>query len=106
MDFYLSCPPHANGKLVANVPSAHYFVLQVLDLAVALFLDREDHNRVITEFEAQNERSGHKAPKEIALIVEAIFSMGTTVIESVDSGDWLLGLVSSSSLVRTTSSLM
>lgn len=89
MDFYLTSPSPTDGKLIADRPSAHLFVFQILDLAVALILDREDHNRVATDLDDQNEKSGYKASKEIALIVEAIFKA------SVDSTDWLSGIVSS-----------
>jgi hypothetical protein len=97
MDFYLTCPPYADRKLEPNVLSAHHFVLQLLDLAVALFLDQEDQNRGPMD-ETYHGKPSNKASKEIVSTLGTIFAVGTAVLESVVSDDWFSRSVKFSSL--------
>ncbi|KAF9464151.1 midasin nuclear AAA ATPase [Collybia nuda] len=89
MDFYLTCPPPPNAKLVTNIPSTRHFILHLLDLAVALLLDHQDQSHYM-DSETINQKPTNKGSKEIASIIQAISSMGITILGSVKLDDWVL----------------
>ncbi|KAG5644766.1 hypothetical protein DXG03_007674 [Asterophora parasitica] len=88
MDFYLTAPPCVDKRLHSNTPSAHRTVLQVLDLAVALFLDVTDEETAPSASKAL-EKIGKKNQvlKQIASLLSSIRNAGRSVLRSL-ADDW------------------
>lgn len=85
MDFYLTSLPTIKERLSNDISSAHHMLLQVLDLAVMLFLDDEDKARIdSSNAKVHNEKDNSgQARRQIVSVLAAIHSLGRKTLDSL-----------------------
>jgi midasin len=90
MDFYLTSLPTIRERPSNDISSMHRMLVQELDLAVMLFLDEEEKDRIDpSDVDKHNEKDNIRlALRQIASVLAAMNSLGRKMLDSLDSDKW------------------
>jgi hypothetical protein len=90
MVLYLANVPIFRERLDNGISSMHCVLLQMLDLAVMLFLDEEDkaHEDYGHEGQHNEKNSSGQALRQIVSVLAAMNSLGQKVLNSLGSEEW------------------
>lgn len=95
MSFSFTGLPTLRERLSNGISTTHCMLLQELDLAVMIYLDEEDKDRMPpSDVGKHNERDNSgQALRQIAAVLAAMNSLGCKMLDSLDSHEWATKLV-------------
>jgi len=93
-DIFGGCAPCLDCKLELDIPSLHRIVVQILNLCVALYIDREELSEIKQPATNREQPQGTRIIKVVETTLDAITAAGFGLFETFDISDLALISVS------------